>query len=458
MNTQMNELVKENDLILLTIKRLGINGEGIGYFKRLAVFVADAIPEEVVEVKITKATEKYAYGIVNKVKKASPKRMKPACPYYGKCGGCQLQHIDYQEQLNQKKLLVVEAFERYYEGDYSRVKFNETLGMENPWNYRNKTQLPTRHDGEKVVVGMYAADSNKVVYIDECLVENELITQKMKLILEFLSKSSIDVYNPRFRQGNLRYIVLRGFEETQEVQATFVLMEKESRLIGILKKVGSYADLTSVNYTINDDPKAIEIISGPVYKLTGTDKIKGKLGDLEFMISPDSFFQLNTEQTVVLYDQIKKIINPFGKEKIVDCYCGIGSIGLYLAKSVGEVRGIDNNESNIINAREFAALNNINNATFYHGNILPHLQDFEKENFNPDVLVIDPPRRGIELNVITYLQKSKIRKIIYVSCNPATLVKNLSHLQKTYIVRSVTPVDMFPNTANVECVVYLERR
>ena len=458
MNTQLNELVKENDLILLTIKRLGINGEGIGYFKRLAVFVADAIPEEVVEVKITKVTEKYAYGIINKVKKASPKRITPACPYYGRCGGCQLQHIDYKEQLNQKKLLVVEAFERYYEGDYSKVKFNDTLGMENSWKYRNKTQLPTRHDGEKVVVGMYAADSNKVVYIDECMVENELITKKMKLILEFLSKSSIDVYNPRFRQGNLRYIVLRGFEETGEVQATFVLMEKEKRLIGILKDVGDYANLTSVNYSINDDPKAIEIISGPVYRLTGAEKIKGKLGDLEFMISPDSFFQLNTKQTIVLYDQIKKIINPMGKEKIVDCYCGIGSIGLYLAKSVGEVRGIDNNESSIINAREFAKLNNIENAKFYHGNILPHLHDFGKENFNPDVLVIDPPRRGMELSVINYLQKSKIRKVIYVSCNPATLVKNINHLQKAYIVRSVTPLDMFPNTANVECVVYLERR
>jgi 23S rRNA (uracil1939-C5)-methyltransferase len=458
MNKQANELVKENDLILLTIKRLGINGEGIGYFKRLAIFVADALPEEVVEVKITKTTEKYAYGIVNKVKKTSSKRITPACPYYGKCGGCQLQHIDYQEQLRQKKLMILETFERYYQGDYSHVIFNDTIGMEDPWNYRNKTQLPVRHDGENVVVGMYAADSNKVVYIDNCLVENKLISEKMKLILEFLSKSSIDVYNPRFRQGNLRYIVLRGFEETGEVQATFVLMEKEPRLIGILKKVGSYANLTSVNYSINSDPKAIEIISGPVYKLTGTDRIKGKLSDLEFMISPDSFFQLNTKQTIILYEEIKKIINPTGKEKILDCYCGIGSIGLYLAKSVDEVRGIDNNESNIINAREFAKLNNINNAKFYHGNITSHLQDFSKENFNPDVLIIDPPRRGMDLNVINYLQKSKIKKIVYVSCNPSTLVKNLNHLQKAYIVRSVSPVDMFPNTANVECVVCLERR
>ncbi|HKM29305.1 MAG TPA: 23S rRNA (uracil(1939)-C(5))-methyltransferase RlmD [Bacilli bacterium] len=458
MNMQNNELLKENDLILLTIKRLGINGEGIGYFKRLAVFVADAIPEEIVEVKITKVTEKYAYGVINKTKKGSLSRITPLCPYYGKCGGCQLQHIDYPEQLKQKKLLLTESFERYYEGDYSRILFNDTVGMENPWRYRNKTQLPTRHDGDKVVVGMYAVDSNKVVYIDECLIENELISQKMKLILEFLSKSSIDVYNPRFRQGNLRYIVLRGFEETQEVQVTFVLMKEEQRLINILKRVGEIANITSVNYTVNNDPKSIEIISGIVRRIAGKEKIKGRLGELDFYISPDSFFQLNTKQMVVLYELIKQAIKPTGNETVLDCYCGIGSIGLYLARSVKEIRGIDNSENSIMNARDFALLNNIENAKFYQGDILSHLHDFQKENYVPDVLVIDPPRRGIEVSVLNFLQKQKIKKIIYVSCNPATLVKNLNHLQKAYVIRSVTPIDMFPNTSNVESITLLERR
>ena len=458
MNNQNIGLIKENDLLLLTIKRLGINGEGIGYFKRLAVFVPGAIVGEVVEVKVTRVNEKYAYGEITKFKKTSLYRIEARCPYYGKCGGCQLQHLDYKEQLRQKKLMLVEAFERYYEGDFSKIKFNDTIGMEEPWRYRNKTQLPTRHDGEKVVVGMYAAESNRLVYIDECLIENELISNTMKDILNYLSKSSIDVYNPRFRQGNLRYIVLRGFEETQEVQVTFVLMKEDSRLINILKKTISLSNIKSVNYTINSDPKAIEIINDVVKNIAGTEKINGRLGKLKFSISPDSFFQLNTKQTVALYNEVKKAIKPTGEELVLDCYCGIGSIGLYLADEVKEVRGIDNNKTNIINAKEFATANNIENAKFYYGNILPHLNDFEEEGYVPDILVIDPPRRGMELNIINYLQKSRIKKIVYVSCNPSTLVKNLNHLQRSYIIRYVTPVDMFPNTANVECVVYLERR
>lgn len=453
-----NNIINVDDLVLLTIKRLGINGEGIAYYKRLAVFVPNAIVGEVVEVKITKVEEKYAYGEINKIKTRSPYRCEPKCPYYGKCGGCNLQHITYEEQLRQKRMLVEEAFDRYYDGDYSKIKFYDTIGMKEPWAYRNKTQLPTRHDGEKVVVGMYAANSNKLVYINECMLESKLVSNTMKEILDYLSISSIDVYNPRFHQGNLRFIVLRAFEETNEVQVTFVLVKEEKRLLGILKKVDRIANITSVNYSINDDPKAIGIITGPVINLSGTEKINGTLGKLKFQISPNSFFQLNTKQTIALYDEIKNAIAPKGTEKILDCYCGIGSIGLYLADSVKEVRGIDNNKANIFNAKEFALINKIENAKFYYGNILPHLHDFEEEGYIPDVLIVDPPRLGLELNIINYLQKSKIRKIIYVSCNPSTLVKNINHLQREYIVRFVKPLDMFPNTSNVECVVCLERR
>ena len=229
--------LKENDLLLLTIKRMGINGEGIAYYKRLAVFIPNAIVGEVVEVRITKVFEKYAYGEVEKFKTLSENRVKPRCPYYGKCGGCSLQHMSYEEQLTQKRNLVCEAFDKYYDGDASKIKINETIGMNIPWGYRNKTQLPTRHNGEKVVVGIYAPESNKLVYIDKCLIESDLISNTMKLVLEYLTRSSIDVYNPRFRQGNLRYIVIRGFEQTKEVQVTFVLMKEEPRLLRILKDV-----------------------------------------------------------------------------------------------------------------------------------------------------------------------------------------------------------------------------
>ncbi len=451
-------VLKENDLLLLTIKRMGINGEGIAYYKRLAVFIPNAIVGEVVEVRITKVFEKYAYGEVEKFKTLSENRVKPRCPYYGRCGGCSLQHISYEEQLVQKRNLVCEAFEKYYDGDTSKITINETIGMDIPWGYRNKTQLPTRHNGEKVVVGIYAPESNKLVYIDKCLIESELISNTMKLVLEYLTRSNIDVYNPRFRQGNLRYIVIRGFEKTKEVQVTFVLMKEEPRLLRILKDVMKIENVKSVNYTINNDPKASEIINNKIINIAGSPRIKGTLGDLKFNISADAFFQLNEVQTIKLYNEVKKAINPKGNEVVLDLFCGIGSIGLFLAKDVKEVRGIDNNKTNIENAKEFAKENGIDNAHFYCSNILPNLDDFSKEKYVPDVLVVDPPRKGMELRLINYIQKSKIKKIVYVSCNPSTLAKNINHLQRDYKVSYVQPLDMFPQTANVEAVVCLVRR
>lgn len=448
----MNQ-VKENELILLTIKRIGINGEGVGFYKRQTIFVNNALPGEVVEVKIVEARDKYAIGEITKFKQKSPDRVEPKCPYYDKCGGCQLQHLSYEAQLREKKNIVVESFDRYYDGDSSKIDFKDTIGNENPWHYRNKSSLPCRHDGEHVVVGMYAANSNHLVYINDCLVENEIIKNTRDYILDFLTKERIDVYNPRTQSGSLKYIIIRAFDE-KEVQATFVLTREDRRLIKIL----AHLKLNSVNYTINSDPKSVEIFGDKVKCIKGEDAIEGKLGGLKFKISPKAFFQLNTKQTVVLYDQIKKACNLTGKEKVLDCYCGIGSIGMYLADEALEVRGIDVNVDGIRDANEFAKINEIKNAKFYNGNILPHLNQFEKEGFVPDIVVVDPPRKGLELNIINYFQKKKVKKIVYVSCNPATLAKNINHLQKDYVIRYVQPVDMFPHTAGVEAVVLLERR
>ena len=443
--------------ILVTIKRMGINGEGIAYYKRKAIFIPGTIVGEEVEIKITKDMETYAYGEVTKYKKMSEHRIKPRCEFYGKCGGCQLQHVNYDYQLKCKKDIVLEAFEKYFDGNYTKIDFRNTIGMDYPWEFRNKTQLPTRHDGDKVVVGIYEKDSNRLVYIDKCLIESKLIQETMSKILDYLTKASINVYNPRFRQGNLKYIVLRGFEDTDEVQVTFVLNEPEKRILNILKDVIKIDKVISVNYNINNDPKSIEIISGKVHNIAGEEKINGKLGHLDFQISPQSFFQLNNKQTIKLYDEIVKALNPTGNENVLDLFCGIGSIGLYVSKYVKEVRGIDISKENIVNARDFAKMNNISNAKFYCDRILNKLSDFDKEGFNVDVAIIDPPRKGAELQLLNYFQKSNIKKIIYVSCNPSTLAKNCNHLHKYYKVKYIQPVDMFPNTSNVEAVVCLER-
>ncbi len=452
----MNKL-KVNEIVFITIKRIGINGEGIGYYKRLAIFVENALVGEEVEVRITNSYDKYAIGEIVKIKKISTSRIKPQCPYYEKCGGCQLQHLEYEEQLKEKRNILIYSLERYFNGS-NKIKINETIGMDEPYLYRNKTQLPIRHDGDKVVAGLYAKNTNKLVYIDECLIESKIVQKTFKAVLDILTKTNVDIYNPRFKQGLLRYVVVRGFEETKEVQVTLVIMELDSKISKALKLIAKIENVKSVNYCINTDLKGVEILNSQIVNVEGKTTIAGKLKDLSFDISPNSFFQLNTKQTPVLYEEIKKAINPQGDEKILDCYCGIGSIGLFLASSVKEVRGIDNNRENIENAKNFAERNSIKNAKFYYGNILPHLNTFKKSEYNPDVVIVDPPRKGLELNFINYLQKNKVKKIIYVSCNPSTLAKNLNHLQKDYLIRYIQPIDMFPQTSNVESVILLNRR
>lgn len=453
----MNNQVKINDLILLTIKRIGINGEGVGFYKKQTIFVNNALPGEIVEVKIIETQDKYAIGEITKFKAKSEERVEPLCPYYAKCGGCQLQHLSYDGQLQMKKELVMESFSRYYDGDLTKLKFNDTIGSIDPWHYRNKSSLPCRHDGENVVVGMYASNSNHLVYIDRCLVENDIITKTRDEILKFLSKENIDVYNPRTHTGSLKYIVIRAFDE-KNIQVTFILLKEDKKIIKLLPLLFKKIKVSSINYSVNSDPKSIEIFGEKVNNVEGKDAIEGNLGGLKFEISPKAFFQLNTKQTEVLYDEIKKACRLTGNENVLDCYCGIGSIGMYLANGAKEVRGIDTNKDGINDANRFAKINNIKNAKFYSGNILPHLYQFEEEGFTPDIVVVDPPRKGLELNIINYFKKKKVKKIIYVSCNPATLAKNINHLQKEYIIRSIQPVDMFPQTANVECVVCLERR
>ncbi|MFA5749131.1 MAG: 23S rRNA (uracil(1939)-C(5))-methyltransferase RlmD [Bacilli bacterium] len=455
----MENILVVDQLILLTIKKMGINGEGIGYYKRLAVFVDNAMPDEVVEVKITKVFNKYAYGIVNKYKVYSKERIKPECPYYGKCGGCSISHMSYQEQLRQKNSVVLGAFERYFNGKKLNDKiFLPIIGSMNEFHYRNKSSLPVRHDGNKAVVGMYAANTNMLVYTDECLIENKIVSDTIKGVLDIITKANIDIYNPKFRQGSLKYLVVRGFMNTLEAQVTYVLNNRDDKVIQTLNKVLELPYVKSVNFTINNDPKAIEIITNEVVHYKGTEKIHGKLGHLDFYISPTAFFQLNMDQTVVLYDKIKEIGKFNKKETMVDTYCGIGSIGLYLANTFKEIRGVDINIEAIEDAREVAKINNIDNASFYVGDVLTRLHDFENDGFIPDVLVIDPPRRGLDLNMINFLKKSKINKIVYVSCNPSTLVKNINHLQNNYSIRTIQPIDMFPQTSSVETIVLLVRK
>ena len=452
-------ILNKNQEILLSIKRIGINGEGIGYYKRLAVFVPGAIPGEEAVVRISDVFEKYAIGQLLRFKKEpSPYRVTPPCPYYDKCGGCQMQHISYDEQLRIKKALVAEAFDRYYNKELNPKIFKDTIGMENPWRYRNKAKLPVRYDGKKLVTGLYAFDSNRLVYIDDCIVEKELVRETVAKICEHLTKSEIIAYEPRSKEGVLRHLVVRESKNEGEVQVTLILFKEDARTIKIAKELINLPHVASVYISINDDPDALENFGEKTTLLVGKPEITREIGRLLFRFVADGLFQLNVEQTQKLYEQVAKVAKLTGNENIVDGYCGVGTIALWLSGKAKEVRGIDVNAEAIKNAKENALKNKVGNASFYVGSVAALLQQFERDGFVPDLLVVDPPRTGMDAKLLNYLQNHPVQRIIYVSCNPSTLAKNCSHLQSKYQILSVQPLDMFPQTAAVESVVLLQRR
>ena len=455
----VTNVLAKNQEVLLTVKRIGINGEGIGYYKRLAVFIPGALPGEEVVVKVTEVNEQYARASLVKIKKnQSLDRVEPLCKYYQKCGGCQLQHVDYQAQLRFKKQIVEETFDKYYNGKLNEKLLKNTIGMQNPYHYRNKVKLPVRYDGESLVTGLYASDTNRLVYIDECLIEKEDLRKAVDEICKHLTKYQVIAYNPRLHDGILRHIVARSSKLTGEIQVTLILYKRDQRTINIAKDLIKIEHIESVYISINDDLESIESFGTETFKIAGKDTITEQLGDYKFDLLPTAFFQLNQSQTEKLYEKICEVAKLKGYENVVDGYSGVGTIGLWLSKYAKEVRGIDNNKEAIINANENAKSNNVANAKFYNGSILTYLSKWEEEGFVPDVLVVDPPRTGMELKLINYLQEHPVKKIIYVSCNPSTLAKNCNHLQKKYHILSIQPLDMFPQTANVECVVCLERR
>lgn len=452
-------VLARNQEILLTIKRIGINGEGIGYYKRLAVFVKGALPREEIIAKVTEVNKQYAKAEMIKIKgEPSEARVNPLCKYSDKCGGCQFQHVNYLDQCKFKKEIVKEAFDKYYNGKLNEVLFKETIGQDNPYHYRNKVKLPVRYDGEKLVTGLYAMDTNRLVYIDNCLIEKEDLRRVVDQICEYLTKYQIIAFNPKTHDGILRHIIARSSKLSNDIQVTLILYKKDQRTIKVAKELLKIKNIKSVYISINDNLEAIENFGNDTFLVAGTETITEQLGDFKFELLPHAFFQLNLEQTNKLYNEIINLAKLKGYENVIDGYCGVGTIGIFLSKYVKEVRGIDNNKEAIQNANENVKLNGINNAKFYSGNILSYINKWENEGFIPDVLVVDPPRTGLELRLLNYLQTNPVKKIIYVSCNPSTLAKNCNHLQKKYHILAIQPLDMFPNTSNVEAIAVLYRK
>ncbi|MBK3495802.1 23S rRNA (uracil(1939)-C(5))-methyltransferase RlmD [Viridibacillus sp. YIM B01967] len=441
--------------LTISIKRLGINGEGIGYYKRNVVFVKGALPGEDVIAQVTKVNRNFAEAEVVKIHKKSPIRQTPPCPVYEECGGCQLQHITYKGQLAAKRDVIVQALTKYVKSQASKIDVRPTIGMEDPWHYRNKSQFQVRKPDKKVLAGLFSANSHKLLNIEDCAVQHPMTTKITTATKRILDELNIPIYDGRSK-GIVRTIVVRTGIKTGEVQLVLITTRKgfpkKDLLVNRLKQI----DPTVVSIVQNINAEKTSLIFGDeTYTLAGKETIHEELGELAFDLSARAFFQLNPLQTVYLYNEIQKAAALTGQETVVDAYCGVGTIGLWLAKDAKEVRGMDIIPESIQDAKRNAKKHGFDHVKYVTGSAEEWLAKWRKEKFVPDVLTVDPPRTGLAPSLLSTILQVKPKRFVYTSCNPSTLAKDLQELTKVYDVQYIQPMDMFPQTAHVESVTLL---
>lgn len=454
----MNNDIKKNENYEIRIRDIGESGEGIGRIDGFTVFVDKGVPGDLLKVKMIKLKKNYGIGKIVEILEPSEDRVEPPCKYANRCGGCQIQHIDYDAQLRLKKEKVVNVLERI--GKLEDVVVKDTIGMDSPFRYRNKAQYPVGIYDGNAITGFYQRRSHRLVDIKDCLLQSDSDERILNIIRDHVDKYKISVYNEETGKGLLRHVLIRTSNATEEIMVVLVLKKKTLPAMDELvnKLIQENPHIASV--IVNVNPKKTNVILGQeCITIYGNETIMDKIDNLEFNISPLSFFQVNPIQTEVLYKQALDYADLQGDERVMDIYCGIGTISLFLAKKAKEVYGIEIVEPAIKDAIENAKNNNVDNAHFRVGKaeeVLPKLYEEGKEG---DIIVVDPPRKGCEEIVLQTMAKMNPKKIVYVSCKPSTLARDLKILDELgYKTVEVQPVDMFPHTGHVECVVKVVRK
>ncbi len=443
------------DKIRLDIRKQGINGEGIGYYNKTLVFVPGAILKESVNCEITGVTKTYATAKILEITRTSKKRVQPPCKFYEDCGGCHMQHIDYTEQLKIKQSILKQSLKKYTSYDVENLDIAKTKGMSDPYHYRNKSQMPFRNTNFGLALGFYKPESNEFVYVDDCLVHHELVNKINKETLRILRKYKMKSYDSRNKEGILVYLVTRYLERTDSASVTFVVKSYDDILEKVAKELmKALAYVKSVSYTISDPANNL-VISDKVHIIHGSGWIEDVFKDFKIKVSAEAFHQLNTIQMEQMYDLILDMVKPDAKSVVFDLYSGIGITTLLFAKKAKKVYGIDYSHASIKDAYENARINQIENIEFIPGHVEAEMPKLIKSGIKPDIVVMDPPRKGLAKPVIDVLIKAEPKQIVYVSCNPSTLAKNINDLSKKYRVVKIMPIDMFPNTASVESITLL---
>lgn len=448
--------MKKNDIVELEILDNGMNFEGIARVDNKVVFVPEAIKGERVMAKIIKVNNSFCIGKIQEITKKSDDRAVPFCSVYKRCGGCSGQHIEYEKQIKIKQDLVKTTLEKQ-KVEYKELK--SVIGMGYPFKYRNKAQYPVRKslEGENKI-GFYAKRSHEIIENEECLIQNEEIDKLSKEVFKLLLLKGFEGYNEEKNTGDIRHILIRRGYHTSEIMVVIIVNKKEIfndvRMEEVVKILKENEEIKTIVLNLNTS-KTNEIIGKEEKIIYGTGYITDYIGDFKYYISSKSFFQVNTIQAEVLYNTLKEQLELKGDEILFDLYSGVGSIGIFLSKDVKKVYGIEIEEQAVKMANMNIELNDIKNAEYIAGSVESKIIEYKNREIKPDVIVVDPPRKGLDLNSIEYILEFKPKKIGYVSCSPATFARDLKLLSSQYDVGTIIPVDLFPNSEHVECVTVL---
>lgn len=450
----MEKQIKKNEEYIVDIIDYGMDGEGIAKIQDFTIFIPNAMKGEKVKILIVKVLSSYAYGKLLTILEKSPYRVESDCMTYKRCGGCNLRHIDYEETLNIKQNRVQNLVNKTLK---EKIEVKPTIGMGNPYHYRNKAQFPVGINKQnEVSIGVFAQRTHEIIPIKDCFIQN-IISQKIAFAIQkFIIEKQIPIYNEETKQGLLRHIVIKVGIRSHEIMCILVMNGKkiphEQELIEMLVKT---YDVKTIVKNVNT--KNTNVILGQEnIVIHGDGYIYDILGEYTFKISPMSFYQVNPVQAEVLYNTAIEMANLTKEDILFDLYCGIGTIGIFASSYVKKVYGIEIVEQAIQDAKENAKINQIQNIEFLAGDVEKVFSNLmEKKQIYPDVIIVDPPRKGLDNNTITNILAVEPRKIVYISCNPATMVRDIKGLEEKYEVKEIQPVDMFPFTGHVETIAVL---
>lgn len=448
--------MKKNEEYIAKAIDNGFEGEGIFKIDNMAVFAPGIIKGEEVKLKILKVNKKFAFAKPMEIIKESKYREKTICDVYGKCGGCNLMHVNYNYQMQIKKQRVETCLRK----ENVIAKVENTVGMGIPLHYRNKVQYPVSQDKNgKNIIGFYTKRSHNIIANNCCYIQDEICDKVAKNVFSLLEKYNLKGYVEETKVGDIRHIIVRRGYYTNQVMVVIVTKKENTKnLVNLAKDIAdNIEEVTTIVQNVNNADGNV-ILGDKNNVLYGKGYIEDYIGEKKYKISASSFYQVNPVQTEFLYDTVKEYANLSGKEIVVDMYAGVGTIGIYLADKASKVYGIEIVEEAVKMANNTIEDNNITNCEYVCGDAGERLKEILENNLEIDVTVIDPPRKGLDDNAITTLLATDSKKIVYVSCNPATLARDLKKLEEKYTVCKVQPVDMFPQTAHVETVVLLERK